>query len=280
MQIDNKIYEEDRALYHLQRATVKNCIFAGAADGESALKECRHIAVTGCRFALRYPLWHARDFLVENSKMEETARAPLWYCREGKIADTEILSVKCLRECENVTLEKCKILSPEFGWRCRKLKSKDCRIESEYFLFESRNVEIHSLDLHGKYSFQYTKEIEIEASVLDTKDAFWHSKNVTVRNSTVKGEYLGWYSEGLTLENCRIIGTQPLCYCKKLKLINCTMEQTDLAFEYSEVEAEINGEILSVKNPRSGFITADRIGEIITENSLVKSDCKITQRKI
>lgn len=280
MQIENKIYEEERALYHLQRATVKNCTFAGAADGESALKECRHIAVTGCRFALRYPLWHARDFLVENSKMEETARAPLWYCREGKIADTEILSVKCLRECENVTLEKCKILSPEFGWRCRKLKSKDCRIESEYFLFESRDIGIHSLDLHGKYSFQYTKEIEIEASVLDTKDAFWHSKNVTVRNSTVKGEYLGWYSEGLTLENCRIIGTQPLCYCKKLKLINCTMEQTDLAFEYSEVEAEINGEILSVKNPRSGFITADRIGEIITENSLVKSDCKITQRKI
>ena len=280
MQIENKIYEEERALYHLQKATVKNCTFAGAADGESALKECRHIAVTGCRFALRYPLWHARDFLVENSKMEETARAPLWYCREGKIADTEILSVKCLRECEDITLEKCKILSPEFGWRCRKLKSKDCRIESEYFLFESRNVEIHSLDLHGKYSFQYTKEVEIEASVLDTKDAFWHSKNVPVRNSTVKGEYLGWYSEGLTLENCRIIGTQPLCYCKKLKLINCTMEQTDLAFEYSEVEAEINGEILSVKNPRSGFITADRIGEIITENSLVKSDCKIIQRKI
>lgn len=280
MQIENKIYEEERALYHLQKATVKNCTFAGAADGESALKECRHIAVTGCRFALRYPLWHARDFLVENSKMEETARAPLWYCREGKIADTEILSVKCLRECEDITLEKCKILSPEFGWRCRKLKSKDCRIESEYFLFESRDIGIHSLDLHGKYSFQYTKEVEIEASVLDTKDAFWHSKNVTVRNSTVKGEYLGWYSEGLTLENCRIIGTQPLRYCKKLKLINCTMEQTDLAFEYSEVEAEINGEILSVKNPRSGFITADRIGEIITENSLVKSDCKITQRKI
>ena len=98
MQIENKIYEEERALYHLQKATVKNCTFAGAADGESALKECRHIAVTGCRFALRYPLWHARDFLVENSKMEETARAPLWYCREGKIADTEILSVKCLRE--------------------------------------------------------------------------------------------------------------------------------------------------------------------------------------
>lgn len=280
MQIENKIYDEERALYHLQRATVKDCTFAGAADGESALKECRHIAVAGCRFALRYPLWHAKDFSVENSKMEETARAPLWYCREGKIIDTEILGVKCLRECADIALENCKIVSPEFGWRCRKIKSTDCKIESEYFLFESRDARMRSLELHGKYSFQYTKGIVIEVSVLDTKDAFWHSKNVTVRNSTVKGEYLGWYSEGLTLENCRIIGTQPLCYCKKLKLINCTMEQTDLAFEYSEVEAEINGEILSVKNPRSGFITADRIGEIITENSLVRSDCKITQRKV
>ena len=27
MQIENKIYEEERALYHLQKATVKNCTF-------------------------------------------------------------------------------------------------------------------------------------------------------------------------------------------------------------------------------------------------------------
>ncbi len=279
MQIENKIYDEERALYHLQRTTVKDCTFAGAADGESALKECRHIVVADCRFALRYPIWHARDFLVQRSKMEETARAPLWYCRDGRIADTEILGIKCLRECENIALEGCKIVSSEFGWRCRKIKSTDCRIESEYFLFESKDAQIRSLELQGKYSFQYTRGIVIEDSVLNTKDAFWHSKNVTVRNSTVQGEYLGWYSEGLTLENCRIMGTQPLCYCKKLKLTNCTMEQADLAFEYSEVEAQISGEILSVKNPKSGFITADKIGDVIWEDSLMRSNCRITQRR-
>ena len=69
----------------------------------------------------------------------------------------------------------------------------------------------------------------------------------------------------LTLINCKIIGTQPLCYCKNLKLINCTMEDTDLSFEYSEVEADVKGHIISVKNPKSGTITADSVGEVIWE---------------
>ena len=100
-----------------------------------------------------------------------------------------------------------------------------------------------------------------------------------VTDSVIKGEYLGWYSEGLTLIRCRIIGTQPFCYCKNLKLIDCTMEQTDLAFEYSDVEADVFGNILSVKNPLSGRITADTIGEVIRQDSIMESTCKIGQRK-
>ena len=41
------------------------------------------------------------------------------------------------------------------------------------------------------------------------------------------------------------------------------MENTDLSFEYSDVEADIKGYILSVKNPKSGIITADSVGEVI-----------------
>jgi len=134
--------------------------------------------------------------------------------------------------------------------------------------------------MKGKYSFQYVEDMVIRDSVLDTKDAFWHSKNVRVENSTVKGEYLGWFSEGLTLVNCHIVGTQPLCYCKDLTLIDCTMEGTDLSFEYSEVEATVKGEILSVKNPKSGHITADRIGDMVYEGSILTSACEITQRKL
>ena len=90
-----------------------------------------------------------------------------------------------------------------------------------------------------------------------------------MENSVVKGEYLGWFSENLTLVNCKIIGTQPLCYCKNLKLINCEMEDTDLSFEYSDVDADIKGHIISVKNPKSGVITADSVGEIIREEAIM-----------
>ena len=138
---------------------------------------------------------------------------------------------------------------------------------------------VDNLKMKGKYSFQYMHHLEIKNSVLDTKDAFWHSTNVTVRDSIVKGEYLGWFSDGLTLINCRITGTQPLCYCKNLKLVNCIMEETDLAFEYSDVDADIDGNILSVKNPKSGIIRADSIGQIILEDSIMESQARIVTSK-
>ena len=81
----------------------------------------------------------------------------------------------------------------------------------------------------------------------------------------MKGEYLAWYCENVTFENCTIIGTQPLCYCKGLKLINCAMIDTDLAFERSEVEADITTEVISIKNPLSGRISVPAVGEIIRD---------------
>ena len=122
------------------------------------------------------------------------------------------------------------------------------------------------------------ENLTIRNSVLDTKDAFWHSKNVTVENSVVKGEYLGWFSEGLTLIGCKIAGTQPLCYCKNLTLKNCTMEGTDLAFEYSVVQAINLGHVDSIKNPRSGEIILDSVDEVIMEDAIMECTGKVTIR--
>lgn len=276
--IENMTYDEERALYHLQDARVAHCTFAGPADGESALKEARRIEVEDCRFSLRYPLWHTQDFSLIGSGLDEKTRAPIWYAHGGRIEDTSVDGIKCLRECTDIRLKGCKIDSPEFGWKCSGITIEDSGIESEYILFESREIRIDRLRLKGKYSFQYTENVEIRDSVLDTKDAFWHAANVTVRNSVVKGEYLGWFSDGLTLIDCEIIGTQPLCYCKNLKLVNCTMEGTDLAFEYSDVEADIKGHVLSVKNPRSGLITLDSVGEVIYEDAVMETNGKVAVR--
>ena len=99
-----------------------------------------------------------------------------------------------------------------------------------------------------------------------------------MKDSVIKGEYLGWYSKNLTLIRCKIAGTQPLCYCKGLKLIDCETENCDLSFEYSEVKAFVKGEIVSVKNPKSGKIVADKIGEVILKDSVMNARAKILVR--
>lgn len=276
--IIGKQFDEERALYHLQNAEVTDCTFAGPADGESALKESGDIGLKNCRFSLRYPLWHVKKFTMAGSSLDDKTRAAIWYAEDGVITDSILSGIKAVRECARIRLEHCRIESQEFGWKSQDIALLDSEIVSEYLFMDSRGVKLRNVKMKGKYSFQYMENLEIDNCELDTKDAFWHSKNVTVRNSIVKGEYLGWFSENLTLTDCKIIGTQPLCYCKNLKLIHCTMEDTDLSFEYSEVEADIKGHIISVKNPKSGRIVADSVGEIIRGDAVMECTGEVILR--
>ena len=83
----------------------------------------------------------------------------------------------------------------------------------------------------------------------------------------------------MRLSDVVVTGTQQLWYCKRLKLVNGRMENADLAVEYSDVAAEIDGAILSVKNPKSGVFAADAIGEtILTKDSVWPCRCSIVQK--
>ena len=276
--IEKKQFDEERALYHLCHAQVDDCLFAGPADGESAFKEARDVTLNRCSFSLRYPLWHVDGFRLNDCAMDEKTRAAIWYASHGHIDHCNLGGIKALRECSCVHLQDTDILSLEFGWKCSDITLTDCRLQGEYVFLDSRNIRLDNVQMKGNYSFQYIENLEINNCCLDTKDAFLHSKNVIVRNSTVKGEYLAWFSEGLTLINCKIIGTQPLCYCKDLTLIDCTMEGTDLSFEYSDVQATVTGHIDSVKNPRSGSILADSVGEVIMEDAIMECTGTVTLR--
>ncbi len=276
--VQNKTYDEERALYGLCDGEVRDCTFEGPADGESALKESSNVKVSGCKFALRYPIWHCHGFELADSCMTDTCRASLWYSHDGTIRNTTCTGVKALRECDRIKLIDSSFTSAEFGWRCRDIEAIGSKFESEYIFFESRRLTLDKIYLKGKYSFQYVEDLKITDSELDTKDSFWHAKNVLVENSTVRGEYLGWYSDGLTMRNCKIIGTQPFCYCTNLKLENCELIDCDLAFEYSDVEADLRGHVISVKNPRSGRIVLDSVGEIIRGNAVFECSGEVIVR--
>ena len=264
--IKDKTMDEERALYGLNHIVVDHCAFDGPQDGESAIKECNDVTIDDTFFNLRYPLWHVHGLTIHNSEMTPNCRAALWYSDHIMIDSTKMHGIKALRECNDITIKNSDVDSPEFGWSTHGLTIEDSTFSGEYLFMRSSDMHATNLKMKGKYSFQYIENVTFENCEFDTKDAFWHGKNVTLKNCVVKGEYLAWYSDHITFDHCMIIGTQPLCYCNHLTLIDCTMIDTDLAFEKSYVNASINNEMISIKNPYDGKITVKRVKDIIRDD--------------
>lgn len=250
--------------------------------GESALKCTNNIEAIRCKFEGKYPFWHTHKFLVEDCEFTPGARAALWYSTDVRMRNTRVDAPKMFREMHGVDLENVQIPdAQETLWHCSGIKLRDVEVaNADYLFMHCSDIDIDRYRQQGNYSFQYCRNVVIRNAVIDSKDAFWNTENVTVYDSELTGEYLGWHSKNLRLVNCRISGTQPLCYAHSLVLENCTFEpDCDLAFEDSELTADIKGTVTSIKNPRTGSIVADGVGEIIIdENVLAPADCKITIR--
>lgn len=55
-------------------------------------------------------------------------------------------------------------------------------------------------------------------------------------------------------------------------------DDCDLAFEYSTLQAAIDGPVRSVKNPRSGSVTAESYGEIILDGNIKAPATAVSKR--
>ena len=276
--IKNQEFGGERPLYCTHNLDLENVIIHA---GESALKETSNINATRCRFEGKYPFWCCDGFHIKDCIFTVGARAALWYSRNLVMEDTIVDAPKMFREMDGAVLKNVLIDSAsETFWHCRDFKCDDlCACRADYIFMKCDNLRINRFRLDGNYSFQWTSNVEIHDSILNTKDAFWETDNVSVYDSEINGEFLGWHSRNLRLVRCHITGSQPLCYAENLVLEDCTFgDDAVLALEYSSVQATIKGRIPSVKNPRSGHIKADSIGEIILdENIKAPGDCIIEQ---
>lgn len=274
--ISNAEFGGERPLFESHDLRLENVIIRA---GESAIKECSNIEAVNCRFEGNYPFWHVHGFVIDKCFFDVGGRSALWYSDHLKMTDTEIAAPKMFREMHDIEIENVVMTdADEVFWRCDNLNIRDLKLHGGTYPFMlSGNLRIDGLESDSKYVFQYVKNLELRNAKITTKDALWETENVTVYDSVLNGEYLGWHSRNLRLVNCHITGTQPLCYADNLVLENCTFgEDCDLAFEYSTVHAVVNGHIRSVKNPRSGSITADSIGEIIIDKNIkAPADCVI-----
>jgi len=274
--IINQEFGGERPLYrsedlHLQNVTIH--------VGESSVKESRNIEADDCRFEGKYVFWEVENLRCRNCLFTETARSSVWYSRNIHYQDCMIEAPKMFRRAHHISLENVKIPhGQETFWDCTDVQLHNVEIhEADYLFMHGENIRISDYRQDGNYSFQYAKNVEIHNAVLNSKDSFWESEDCTIYDSEINGEYLGWYAKRLRLVRCHIIGEQPLCYVEDLIMEDCTMgDDANLAFEYSTVHADVKGKVVSIKNPTSGVIRVDEVGEIILDgNCKQPADCCI-----
>lgn len=248
-------------------------------DGESGIKQCSDIEADNCRFYGKYPWWHVKGSHITNCYFAPASRSAIWYSDDMLMEDCVIDGPKFFREMHNLELRRVEIAdADETFWNVHGLRISDVTLcDGTYPFMGSTDIYVDGLDSDSKYVFQYVRNAEIHNARITTKDAFWETENVTVYDSQLDGEYLGWHSKNLRLVRCHITGTQPLCYIDNLVLEDCTFgPDADLCFEESTLEATIKSPVLSIKNPTSGHIRCESVGEIIIdENVRQPADCVI-----
>ncbi len=265
--IEQKRLTGERALFQRRNLAVVDCIFA---DGESPLKESRQLEIKNSMFQWKYPLWYCENVHVADSMLFEMARAGIWYTNHLRMERVTIEAPKTFRRCRDVSLENIDMPNAEETlWQCRDVQLKQVTAKGNYFGMNCENVTIDGFTLSGNYSFDGARNITVRHAKMISKDAFWNAENVRVEDSFISGEYFGWNARNVTLINCTIESLQGFCYMENVVLKNCKLLHTNLAFEYSTVEAEITSRIDSVKNPYAGRIVAQEIGEVIFDDAKI-----------
>jgi len=260
----------ERALFQSYNLDISYCTFE---DGESPLKESSNLEISNSLFKWKYPLWYCNNVTMKDSVMFEMARAGIWYTNKLNMNNVIIEAPKTFRRCRDIILENVDMPNAsETLWNCVQVTMKNVTAKGDYFAMGCSDMEIDGFTLVGNYSFDGVKNLTIRNAKMLSKDAFWNSENVTVYDSFISGEYLGWNSKNVTLIDCTIESLQGMCYMENVVLKNCKLLNTNLAFEYSTVEATVDSSIESIKNPYSGKIVAKSVGEVIFDNSEMKAE--------
>ena len=204
--------------------------------GERALFQSRDLELSYCTFADgESPLKESKNLKIENCLFQW--KYPLWYCRNVEVKHSTMFEMARagIWYTDHISMEDITYQAPKGFRRCKDVVLKDINFPN-------------------------------------AAETLWNCENVTVYDSFISGEYLGWNAKNVTLINCTIESEQGMCYMDNLKMENCRLLNTNLAFEYATVDAQIDSKIDSVKNPISGKIRAKQIDEIIFDNPDVKKE--------
>ncbi len=269
--IKEKEFGGERPLYASHDIRLENVTIH---IGESSIKESSDIEAYDCTFEGKYVFWETYGFRINNCFFAESARSSLWYSKDCVMTDCKVDAPKMFRRMTGVTVKNTNFRNgEETFWDCHDVKLQNVSIRNcDYLFMHTSDIQIDNYRQDGNYSFQYAKNVEIHNAVINSKDAFWESENVTLVDSEVNGEYLGWYARNMKLVRCHLTGEQLLCYVDGLILEDCTFgDDANLLFEYSIVNGNIKGDVVSIKNPTSGTIAVEgKCGALIIDENQKK----------
>ncbi len=268
----------ERALFKSKYLKVVDSVFE---NGESPLKECSDLLLEYDVFRWKYPLWYCHNVEAKYVTLLDTERSGIWYTHNIQMRHCSIQAPKIFRRASKILLEDVHFAhAQETLWHCCEINLHQVSVRGDYFTMNSHDIRAADLTIMGNYAFDGASDIDIDGAKIISKDAFWNCENVVVKNAIIVGEYLGWNSQNVTFINCTIESNQGLCYMNGVKLIDCKVIHTDLAFEYSTVDATITTKVDSIKNPIKANIQVSSVDELILDDELIDlSQVKIMNTK-
>ena len=81
--------------------------------GESSIKESSNIEAEDCCFEGKYVFWEVDGFRVNNCHFAESARSSLWYSRNCRMTNCEVLAPKMFRRMDGIYVENTNIPNGE-----------------------------------------------------------------------------------------------------------------------------------------------------------------------
>ena len=129
--VEERVLEGERAAFASRGVQFEKCVFA---NGESPLKESRGIALSGCNFEWKYPLWYCDDVQVENCVWLEMARSGVWYTNNIVVSNSVLQAPKNFRRCNGVELNNVTFAdAAETLWMCQGVRLNQVQARGDYF---------------------------------------------------------------------------------------------------------------------------------------------------
>ncbi len=122
-------FSGERALFAEKNAHIENSVFL---EGESPLKESRHIQLQGSTFTWKYPLWYSQHVQVQDTIFETMARSGIWYTKDIQIKNSTFQAPKNFRRSSDIVLDQVHFSDAEETlWTCENIKLTNVQVNGD-----------------------------------------------------------------------------------------------------------------------------------------------------